>query len=64
VPELSYEGLEIGEGATATIRFEEMVRGSVVGDDAEAVRRHLIDYCRLDTLAMVKIVEKLQEIAR
>ncbi|MFH0787193.1 MAG: hypothetical protein V2B13_06210 [Pseudomonadota bacterium] len=34
-----------------------------VSDSAEAakLRQALLDYCRLDTLAMVKILEKLKE---
>jgi len=30
-------------------------------EEAEAIRQALIAYCRLDTLAMVKILEKLYE---
>jgi CRISPR/Cas system-associated exonuclease Cas4 (RecB family) len=60
VPELSYDGMEISEGMTAAIRFEEMFEGSV----SDQVRQNLIDYCRLDTLAMLKIVEKLRELAQ
>jgi hypothetical protein len=44
----------------AAIRFGDMYEGTVVGDAAEIVRGDLIDYCRLDTMAMVMIVEKLR----
>ena len=60
--ELSYEGMEIADGLTATIRFGDMYEGAVAGDDAEAIRGNLIDYCRLDTLAMVEIVGRLREL--
>ncbi len=62
VPELSYEGMEIADGLAAAFSFEDMFEGTVVGDAAEIVRQNLIDYCRLDTLAMVRIVERLREI--
>jgi hypothetical protein len=62
VPELSYEGMEIADGLTAAIRFGDMYEGTVVGDAAEIVRGNLIDYCRLDTLAMVEIVGRLREL--
>jgi hypothetical protein len=62
VPELSYEGMEIADGLTAAIRFGDMYEGAVAGDAAEIVRGNLIDYCRLDTLAMVEIVGRLREV--
>ena len=39
-----------------------MHEGTVAGDAAEIVRGNLIDYCRLDTLAMFKIVGRLREL--
>ncbi len=62
VPELSYEGMEIADGLAAAFSFEDMYEGTVVGDAAEIVRKNLIDYCRLDTLAMVRIVGRLREL--
>ncbi len=62
VPDLSYEGMEISDGLAASFSFEDMFQGTVVGDAAEIVRENLIDYCRLDTLAMVRIVGKLREL--
>ena len=61
VPELGYEGMKIADGMTAAIRFEEMREGKVVGRAAESVRENLIEYCRMDTLAMVRIVGRLRE---
>lgn len=28
------------------------------------IRKALLEYCKLDTLAMVKVLEKLREVAR
>ncbi len=59
VPELSYKDLEIGEGGTAMAAFEGLLK---VGDkvEREKIRRQLLEYCELDTWAMVKILEKLK----
>jgi len=60
VPELSYGDLEIQEGGTASSTFEAMISGSFEGNEEET-RKHLLEYCKLDTLAMVRILEKLQK---
>lgn len=59
VPELSYGDLEIQEGGTASSVFAEMAAGNFKGD-VEKTRKALLAYCHLDTLAMVKIFEKLK----
>lgn len=66
VPELSYGELAIQDGGVATVELERLLlRGSEMSDSERAeLRRALLDYCRLDTLAMVRIVERLRELAR
>ena len=64
VPELSYDGMRIADGLSAAIGFQDLYDGKVVGDAAESIRKDLIDYCQLDTLAMVKIVGRLREMVR
>ena len=61
VPELSYNDLEIKEGGTASNTFLCMVNGTFEGD-VEETRRQLLEYCKLDTYAMVKILEKLLQV--
>ncbi len=60
VPELSYKDLEIQEGGTASNTFTQMAQGTFEGD-YEKTRKALIAYCKLDTYAMVKILDKLYE---
>ena len=60
-PELSYDDLPIKEGGTASNTFLSMVNGSFEGDVKET-RRQLLEYCELDTYAMVKILEKLLQV--
>ncbi|MEA2056240.1 MAG: DUF2779 domain-containing protein, partial [Patescibacteria group bacterium] len=67
VPGLSYKGMEIGEGATAMIKWFELVYGDGQGnllDDGEQgqIAKNLLKYCELDTWAMVRIWERLREI--
>jgi predicted RecB family nuclease len=61
VPELSYESLTIGNGADASSAFYNLKHTQ---DDTikTTTRKALLEYCGLDTLAMVKILEKLQAI--
>ena len=61
VPELSYNDLEIKEGGTASNTFLSMVNGTFEGD-VEETRKQLLEYCKLDTYAMVKILEKLLQV--
>lgn len=60
IPELSYGDLEIQDGMTASTTY-----GSIKDlppKEQEKIRQALLDYCHLDTLAMVKIFEKLTNI--
>ncbi len=61
VSELSYDKLEIKEGGTASNTFLSMVNGTFEGD-IDQKRKQLIEYCKQDTYAMVKILEKLQDL--
>ena len=61
VPELSYNDLDIKEGGTASNTFLSMVNGTFEGD-VEETRKQLLEYCELDTYAMVKILEVLLSI--
>lgn len=62
VPELSYNDLEIKEGGTASNTFTQMVLGEFTGD-IQKTRAGLLEYCKMDTFAMVKILEKLKSIS-
>lgn len=61
VPELSYKDLEIQNGGMAMNTFGNMMEGSFEGDEA-TTRRALIEYCKMDTLAMVRILQRLEEL--
>ena len=61
VPELSYEGMEISDGAMASNAWLNTWK---LEDDAEIeqIRKALLEYCKLDTLGMVRILERLREV--
>jgi hypothetical protein len=58
-PDLSYEGLAVKNGEMATLAYLNMQRTKDPGE-LDRIRQDLLAYCRLDTLAMVRIVEALR----
>jgi hypothetical protein len=63
VPELSYAGLVIADGMAAMQAYHDMC----ALEDPEALarlRQAMLEYCRLDTLAMVRILETLRAIGK
>ena len=58
VPHLTYKGLSINNGDLANKIFKSMIDGSFKGEVNET-RNDLLEYCKLDTLAMVEIFLKL-----
>ena len=63
VPELSYQDLEIKEGGTASTTFVQMINGDFEGD-YEKMRHALLEYCKLDTFAMVEILSVLVKVMK
>jgi hypothetical protein len=61
VSELSYNDLEIGDGGTASAAFLNLFSNND-SMQVETIRNNLKEYCKLDTLAMVKLLDKLEEI--
>lgn len=59
VPGMTYKGLAIGNGGDAQAAYDAMVRGRMNPDEVERTRRDLLVYCGQDSLAMVKILDKL-----
>ncbi len=58
-PDLSYEGLEIGDGTTASVRYLRGVRGELTPGERAELHAHLREYCKLDTLAMARLLDML-----
>ena len=64
VPELSYKGMNISEGATAMASWDEMVHklGLQSIDQKNKIKEDLLRYCELDTMAMVRIYKVLMNL--
>jgi len=55
--ELIFEDAEIQEGGSALIAYAKMQFTDMSDDEREALLKALLQYCELDTLAMVMIYE-------
>jgi Domain of unknown function(DUF2779) len=62
VPELSYAGLKIADGQAAMQAYHTMC-ALEPGAEQERLRTSMLEYCKLDTLAMVRILEALRGLA-
>jgi len=61
VPDLSYEGMEVADGGIAMEAYFAMCEAK---DPSEVnrIRKSLLEYCKLDTLGMVRLLEKLRSL--
>lgn len=61
VPTLSYESLDVGDGLSASAVFAQLAQSRYSDAQAIIMRINLLEYCKQDTLAMVKTHQKLAE---
>ena len=62
-PELDYHALAlVHNGGEAQGSYARLTGSSLGAEEKQRIKKALLAYCRLDTLAMVKILEKLREI--
>jgi hypothetical protein len=59
VPAITYEGMEIRDGDSAMAAFAYLALDKYDEKESEVVINNLVTYCSQDTLAMVKLHEKL-----
>jgi hypothetical protein len=59
VPELTYTGLDIADGGAAMQAYHDMTATTDERQLSE-IRQNLLNYCEMDTWAMVKILDKLK----
>jgi predicted RecB family nuclease len=60
VPDMTYAGLEVADGTDAGLAWESLKRGGLDQTERSRIRKALLDYCGQDTLAMVRLLEKLR----
>jgi hypothetical protein len=61
VPELSYDELPIGSGGVASAAFYHL-KDTIDSNDVERTRKALLEYCKMDTYAMVRLLGVLRGI--
>jgi predicted RecB family nuclease len=66
VPDLTYNDLVIVDGLVASVEIARLlfVAGKIPKEEHDRVRQDLLNYCERDTWAMVKVLERLRELAR
>ena len=65
VPDLSYDDLVIVDGRVASVEIARLlfVADKIPRHERDRVRKELLDYCERDTWAMVRLLERLRELA-
>ena len=61
-PKFSYLDLEVQDGTMALDTWGRMITDPNFSEEVEKTRKNLLYYCKLDTLAMVKIYEVLKNL--
>ena len=61
-PELTYTNLDVQNGTMALDTWGRMVLNPNSSDDVVETRKNLLEYCKLDTLAMVELYKKIKNI--
>ena len=61
IPNLKYDDLEIGEGGMASAAFV-CLYPNTNEQEGSKIRAALLEYCKLDTYAMVMLLEHLENI--
>jgi len=64
LPDMSYDGLVIQDGTAASVAYAEMIDAATRPERKAEIRGQLLDYCSLDTMAMVKLHQRCLELAR
>jgi predicted RecB family nuclease len=66
VPELRYDTLAIGDGATASLELERLLfqEAELMPEARAQLRSDLLRYCHQDTWGLVKLLEHLRQLVR
>jgi hypothetical protein len=64
IPTMSYAGMTVADGTDAGLAWESLVRGSLDCGERNGVRNALLDYCALDTLALLELLKTLRHRSR
>ena len=61
--DFDYDALAIGDGRQAARQYQQAVYGNVAVKERTLIFDNLREYCKLDTLAMVEILRRLEKLA-
>ena len=61
VPDLDYSDMEVANGTDAMEAWQRLI-SLPVGRAKDELRKSMLEYCKLDTLAMVRIFEKMLQV--
>jgi hypothetical protein len=62
LPHLSYKDLDVQDGTMAMTEWERSISEEVSKQEKEKIRENLLEYCKLDTFAMVEIYRLLRSL--
>jgi predicted RecB family nuclease len=60
VPEMTYDGMAVSNGQDAGLAWESLIKGRLDQAELERIRQGLLAYCGQDTMAMVRMLERLK----
>ena len=63
IDEENYENLSVNDGAQAVAEWEKMIFGNLTDNEKNHSKESLLSYCKLDTLALVKIYQFLVKLS-
>jgi hypothetical protein len=64
VPGMSYDDLSVSNGGEAIVKHYDLAAGKLSEEEGRRARTELLEYCARDTLAMVRLHERLIGIGR
>jgi len=60
IPEMTYETLEVRDGVQAGLAWARLIAPGISAKEKDRLTQALIEYCKQDTLALVKLLEVLR----
>jgi CRISPR/Cas system-associated exonuclease Cas4 (RecB family) len=62
LPQFSYENLDIQDGTEAMVNWRKMIFDDLSDSECDKIKGALLEYCKMDTLAMVEIFKHIKSI--
>ena len=63
-PDVSYKDLEVRSGTDAIESYRQIISGEITGTEKDAKIADMLEYCKLDTYAMVRIWQEFEKLVR